>query len=349
MTSRPVPTARPAFTLLEMILAAAITVLLLAALYVAVDVQLRHAATARDIVEQTTLARTLINRIANDIEPSVNLVDPSRFQSGSSSSTGSTGSSTTGATTGATGSTSTTGGSSTTGTASSTTATNGPLILLLQGTTDTLTIWVSRVPPDPNNLSAVNNLVNPSGQNGQNGQNSQDNANGQNNLAALPGIADTRRIDYWLAGGGGLGLARLEQTAITGDDAAPGTTPPDVSDPNSKVIIAPEVKSLQFQYFDGSAWQDSWDGTQLGADGVTPLGPPAAVAITIGLAQPDGGDLKMYRHVVGIQAANGAMSAQISSADGATTTVTLNSPSSESSTSGSGSSTSGSGSTSSSP
>ena len=71
MTSRPASKTRRAFTLLEMMLAASITVLLLAALYVAVDIQLRHAATARDLVEQTTLARTLVNRIANDIEPSV--------------------------------------------------------------------------------------------------------------------------------------------------------------------------------------------------------------------------------------------------------------------------------------
>ena len=113
-----------------------------------------------------------------------------------------------------------------------------------------------------------------------NGPNSPNNVN---NALAPPGLADTRRIDYWLAGGGGLGLARQEQTAILGIDAAPGTEPPDVGDPNSKLIIAPEVKSLQFQYFDGAAWQDVWDGTQPGGDGVTPMGPPAAVAITIGL------------------------------------------------------------------
>ena len=280
-----------------------------------------------DLVEQTTLARTLVNRIANDIAPSINLVDPTRFQSGGQSSsgggTGSTGAATTGATTPTTGTTTTptTGSGTTTGaaaTSTTTTTTTGPPILLMQGTTDTLTIWVSRVPYDANNPNSQNNLNNP---------------------LAPPGLADTRRIDYWLAGGGGLGLARQEQTAITGDDAAPGTSPPDVSDPNSKLIIAPEVKSLQFQFFDGSAWQDSWDGTVTGADGVTPLGPPAAVAITIGLAPPDGGELKTYRHVIGIQTANGSTSGQISSTDGSTTTVTLNSPSASSS---GGSSTSGS-------
>jgi hypothetical protein len=327
MQHRPVPTMRPAFTLLEMILAASITVLLLSALYVAVDIQLRHASTARDLVEQTTLARTLVNRIANDIEPSVNLSDPSRFQQSSSQSgstgsgsgtSGATGTPSTGTTTPATGTTSgTTGGGTTTGATTSSTsgATTGPPVLLMQGTTDTLTIWLSRVPYNPN---------------------------GTNNSNDPPGFADTRRIDYWLAGGGGLGLARQEQTAVTGDDALPGTFPPDVGDANSKLIIAPEVKSLQFQYFDGASWQDSWDGTQVGGDGVTPLGPPAAVAVTIGLAPIDGGEMKTYRHVIAVQTANGSTSAQISSADGATTTVTTassnsgNSASSTNSSDGSG-------------
>ena len=80
-----------------------------------------------------------------------------------------------------------------------------------------------------------------------------------------------------------------EQTAVTDDDVLPGTIPPDVGDPNSKLIIAPEVKSLQFQYFDGTALAGQLGRHAVGADGVTPLGPPAAVAITIGLARGDGG------------------------------------------------------------
>jgi hypothetical protein len=320
MRPSPLPTTRPAFTLLEMILAASITVLLLAALYVAVDVQLTHAADAREVIEQTTLARTLVNRMANDIVPSTNEFDPSRFQSASSGSgtsgSGTSGSGTSGSgTTGATGSTNTsstgTTGTGTTGsatggtssTASSTTA-NPPPILLLQGTTDTLTVWMSKVPYSPNSSNNPND------------------PNSLSNPNAPPGFADTRRVDYWLAGGGSLGLARQEQTNLTDDDVLPGTSPPDVGDPGSKLIVAPEVKSLQFQYFDGAAWQESWDGTQLGSDNVTPLGPPAAVKITIGLAPAGGGELKTYSHVVAIPTANGSTSAQISSSDGVTTTVT---------------------------
>jgi len=50
--------ARPAFTLLEMVLSTAIAVLLLAALYVALDLQLRRASDARAKVEHSTLARS---------------------------------------------------------------------------------------------------------------------------------------------------------------------------------------------------------------------------------------------------------------------------------------------------
>jgi len=49
------------------------------------------------------------------------------------------------------------------------------------------------------------------------------------------------------------------------------------------------VKTLTFSYFDGTDWQDSWDGTQLGSDGMTPVGAPLAIAITIGIAPPGSG------------------------------------------------------------
>ena len=74
------------------------------------------------------------------------------------------------------------------------------------------------------------------------------------------------------------------------------------------------MKSLQFEYFDGQSWQDSWDGTQVGSDGVTPIGPPAAVAITIGLARPGTDEVKTYRHVVAIRTANGSTESDLGTA-----------------------------------
>src|SRR5882672_1743085 len=62
---------RKAFTLLEVLLSAAIGVLLMAALYVAMNVQLDHAQAGRDAVEQSLLVRALFRRISNDVTPSL--------------------------------------------------------------------------------------------------------------------------------------------------------------------------------------------------------------------------------------------------------------------------------------
>jgi hypothetical protein len=88
--------------------------------------------------------------------------------------------------------------------------------------------------------------------------------------------------------------------------------PPAVSD-ESTVKYTPEVRNVQFSYYDGSNWQDSWDSTTLGADGITPIGPPRAVAVRIDIVQPAprGGErVKSYRNVVFIPSANGATTMQ---------------------------------------
>src|SRR5207253_917962 len=94
--------------------------------------------------------------------------------------------------------------------------------------------------------------------------------------------SDLRRVTYWLGGNGEpLGLCREELRSVTADDAnAP--LPPNVPDEPS-YVLAEEVKSLRFRYFDGTSWQDSWDGTAPGPDGPTPKGPPLAIEITLGV------------------------------------------------------------------
>src|SRR5438876_9299783 len=62
---------RQGFTLLEVLLAAAIRVLLMGALYVAMQVQLDHAQAGRDAVEQSLLVRALLRRMSNDIAPTL--------------------------------------------------------------------------------------------------------------------------------------------------------------------------------------------------------------------------------------------------------------------------------------
>jgi prepilin-type N-terminal cleavage/methylation domain-containing protein len=279
---------RRAFTLLEVLLAAAIGVLLLAALYVAVDIQFRQTQTGRDIVEQGTLARGLINRIVADIAPGLGPPNPSRYQQSSSQGSGggspSGGSSSAGGGASSSGSpagsqgTSGSGSSGSSSGSSSNSNTSGNYTFTVQGDSSTLTLYISRVPREV--------LVPP-----------------QQAAAAtdLPITSDLRRITYWLSGSSG--LARQELQLVTSDDAA--TTPPD--DP--QYVIAPEVTGLTFSYWDGSTWQDSWDGTTTGSDGVTPIGPPMAIAVTIELLPPGAGPgakAKTYRQVIPIITANGA-------------------------------------------
>src|SRR6478672_3210091 len=71
---------RPAYTLLEILLALAIAVILLAALYSAVGYQLRQAQSGRDVTAQTTLSRSIVARIESDVTSSLALSDPARFR-----------------------------------------------------------------------------------------------------------------------------------------------------------------------------------------------------------------------------------------------------------------------------
>jgi hypothetical protein len=93
-------------------------------------------------------------------------------------------------------------------------------------------------------------------------------------------VSDLRRVNYWLVMNGPdtLGLARQEIQQATSLDIDP--LPGQVSDPNS-FIVAKEVKNILFEYFDGSSWQTSWDGTTVSGDSGTPIGPPVAIRVTL--------------------------------------------------------------------
>ena len=114
------------------------------------------------------------------------------------------------------------------------------------------------------------------------------------------GPPDVRRVTYWRAGDG---LARQEISRVTADgDGA--QLPPDVPD-EASFVISSEVDSVAFHYFDGTAWQDSWDGAAASPDGSTPIGPPRAIKIVIGIRTPGTKDkVKTYTQVMAIQTAN---------------------------------------------
>jgi prepilin-type N-terminal cleavage/methylation domain-containing protein len=114
--------------------------------------------------------------------------------------------------------------------------------------------------------------------------------------------SDIRRITYWLTNSG---LARQEVTRVTADDDD-SALPPNVDE--SKYIYAEDVVGLSFQYFDGTSWTDTWDGSTLGADGKTPIGPPRLIQITMTIryagTQGTEAKEKTFIHSVAIGAAN---------------------------------------------
>ncbi len=238
---------RPAYTLLEVLLASAIAVLLMGALYVGMDVQLRTVQNGRELINESAVVRNLLARINTDVAGCLTPITATVAVPA-------------------------------TGDAATDVVT--PLNGGVQGDNNVLTLWVSRVPQLPTGPDAA--------------------------TAATQQLnsSDLRRISYWLADGG---LARQEIDRVTADDDDT-QLPPYVTD-EGRFILAPEVTELTFQYFDGTSWQDTWDGTTLGADGKTPMGPPRAVSITLSVRRP-GADpnnanaVKRYRHVVAIGAAN---------------------------------------------
>lgn len=263
-----------AFTLLEVLLAMTIGVLLLGALYVAVDLHLRHAQTAREIVEESTLARALLDRMASDIGQNIGPIRPA-IPSGSG------GGGAAAASTASSGATSGTGTTTSTTTTTAAPATTGMSAFQfnvgVQGDAQHLVLCTSRVPRE---------------------------LSGRQAATAGP-VSDLRRIMYWMEGSGdaAAGLARQELLQVTSDDAA-GQSPTNLPD-DPALVIAGEVKDLTFSYFDGSNWQDTWDGTTVGPDGQTPIGPPVAIRISLTISSADKRSTKSFRRVVVIPTANG--------------------------------------------
>jgi FlaG/FlaF family flagellin (archaellin) len=305
---------RPAYTLMEIILALAIAVLLLAALYSAVGYQLRQAQTGRDVTSQTTLSRSVVARIESDVASSLALADPARFRNQSKNAQSQQAQLSGQATSGQA-----TSGQATSGKAPSGQATSGQPTSGQSGTAATTGMLPMAQPADATDDSngmagQLGSVVLPSGVIG-------DNTSLTLYVSKVPGelyasrtgdvgqlVSDIRKIQYWLADNG-LGLCRQEVRVATAEEAL--TTAPPGGDVNN-YLLAPEVKSIEFRYFDGSSWVESWDSTTVGDDTITPIGAPRAIEVRVGVLPPggkDGDELKYYRHTIAISTANGVTQA----------------------------------------
>jgi hypothetical protein len=257
-----------------MVLALAIGVLLMTGLYYALDMHLKATTAGRIQIDQAQVARGVCKKLTQDIKDQLATLDayPSTKASSTAASSASS--------------------SSSNMMSATTTTTPYPFNLGVQGDQDFLAIYISKVP----HAVGQAQVSDPTQSGGATTQSSD---------------CDLRRITYWLNTVGDVkGLARQEMIMVTSDDMTTSNLPPIGIDDMTQ-IVAPEVVAVSFEYFDGMNWQLSWDGTVPGSDGVTPIGPPVAIAITVSVARsdkldagPDDPGVRQYRHVVAIPTAS---------------------------------------------
>lgn len=266
---------RPAFTLLEMMLALSIGLVLLGALYLTLNSQLMLAQAGREIVDEATLARALLTRLSEDITANLGPVDPrglpeaqpedmavpeateeeksadqqAELMEGADSSMMAS-------------------------------SENNTIVFNLgvRGESNWLMLSSSRMHRDFLRLDP-----------------------------AVPtgGFSDLRRVCWWFVEGKGLARREILPATSEGADLDPYLLPE-----QDAAVVAPEVTGLTIEYFDGIAWQGSWDGGGTAEDGMTPIGPPSAIRIVLTMRRPGavGDDPEQrtveYRHVVALPTGN---------------------------------------------
>jgi hypothetical protein len=295
---------RPArgFTLLEVILAVGLSAVLILSIASAVDLYRRMTTYATDDMSETRLVRAVFARFEKDI----NSVIPPQPIAAAATSTS------TSSSTGTPGSSSSSSSSSSTGSAQGT----DPLqyvysrsVFGLYG--DGSSLVLNTLTPHPLPLEA------------QQQTGAQSATQASSSTANLPGVhGDMKVVAYCVIGGpqsailpfGAAGQSTPEGKAITsglarleGERMAIGYSIENGSSSSlSARILAPEVQSVEFRYFDGSSWAGTWSGA-------TTQALPTAVEITIAIggndpygARTQAGQeqaARTYRHVVAITTA----------------------------------------------
>lgn len=276
------------FTLLEIVLALGLASLLLAALYTALQMHWSSSALGHVEMERSQVARALFRRIETDLRAVVfrDTALTSSTDDASSSSTGSTSSGSTsssGSTTGS--SSSTSSGSSTSGgsTGSSSTGSSSSSTDSSSTTTENYSTQKTGLFGDSQTLVVHCSLPSRA-------------ANGGSVDATAAGYSggDMQSVAYFLAGSGstlaqqlsGSGPSSLGQVSglsrLQGDRMAMQAADEsgDLSSMASGVkLLAPEVASISFEYFDGVSWTTTWDSA-------TSNSIPNAVRITIDFQPP---------------------------------------------------------------
>ncbi len=250
------------FTLIEVLLSLGLAALVLVALATAVDVHLRCLQIGRTHAEEAQLARALLLRIEDDLRNAavINPVDSSNVAPASSSSDEESGDE------GDVAMTDTATESETETSEDSTTIEEDEYPIGLYGESDWMQVDVRRIP----RLDQYDYETLPSGS------------------ELLPDVVSGVKTVYYMLGedtgmapsGGEYrgGLIRREvDHALTRWAEEMGN----LTSVNQELEpIAPEVTDIEFRYYDGSAWVDSWDSSEMG-------GLPLAVHVSLSIMPRD--------------------------------------------------------------
>jgi hypothetical protein len=286
--------------LLELLLALGLSIVVLIGVGMAISIYLRLFDSSREKIEEAQLARILLRRMSDDIRGAVvrNSVDATNLVSQttlSAASTGETASTATGDASSISQLTSQLSESQTTTDTSSTTTTvddstdlstaSPQTVPGLYGNSTQLEIDLSRLPRIDQYLTVAN----------------QDNSIANQNVGTSESdhLSDLRNVSYFVSNvtasnsvAGNVGNTGI--AGNTGSQTGYGLYRRDrdrasvlyasqngIADDSNTLgdLIAPEVESLQFAYYDGTQWLTSWDSTQNG-------GLPVAVQITLAITRP---------------------------------------------------------------
>lgn len=310
------------FTLLEVLLASGLMVLLMAGIGAALNQYYRLTTLGHVDIERSRLLRALRWQLTEDLRNVTFPLQPEATDdtAAAASSTASTASSALTAATGSSGSSGSTGGSSSSGSTSSSTSTTSSTSdettvvqksLGIVGDATYLTIDVSLARPNlyamptmegetlairTSDLKQVTYFYSASG---IATPGTTPPPGGVAPLGAtIPGgtatgtpssMASAGIYSNGVTAGAGGGLARSEidrmQVVSTGVTSETASTNPNLQ----PVIIAPEVTSATFRYWDGTSWYTSWDSTSLAKL-------PRAIEVTLALTPAESGLGSLYHN-----------------------------------------------------
>ncbi len=267
---------RRGFTLLEVMLSLTLAIILLGAIYAAMEQSWRLTASGRHEMARSQVTRALIKRIAQDVR-AVMFVPPPPSDGETDEAASTSGTSTAGSTSTGTG---TTGATDTTATDTTETEPSAKSIGI-RGSATRLELHISRARRDLNFAANVDG----------------------NTVETR--TSDLLAVTYSLALGSsgstaGSGLIRSEGDRLIVQ--AIETDGGDALTASRSQSLAPEVASLAFRYFDGAAWYTMWDSEENGylpraievSIGFTPVGTRGGPLINV----PVSASVDQFRTVI---------------------------------------------------